>query len=267
MRYVLLALVATTLSCLGCASTDAADPEHDLRKAETRNAQLERKLRDEQARSLALNDRLAACQADQAAATSEIRERDARIAELEAANAELVALSAAAAAEPLERPDLDAPVLPEPLHAALNAIAETLADRLTYAPARGGVTFANDRLFAPGSAELRPDAVAGLIEFADALAAGLAASEGSYDILVVGHTDADPIANDLVRQQHPTNWHLSVHRAIAVKDVLTTGGLADEGVGVVGFGPYRPVSDVKALNRRIELFVVPAREFSPLTVR
>jgi chemotaxis protein MotB len=54
---------------------------------------------------------------------------------------------------------------------------------------------------------------------------------------------------------------LSVHRAIAVKGVLSRAGIAPVRLSVAGYGQFRPVvpndSQGARANRRVEIFLVP----------
>ncbi|GAA0781661.1 hypothetical protein GCM10009077_28490 [Roseibium denhamense] len=80
------------------------------------------------------------------------------------------------------------------------------------------------------------------------------------EILVVGHTDSDPIRNN---PRFPTNWHLSVERAKSVAGVMQGILQAPGRVQVEGRGADEPVApntsrEGKALNRRVEVFLKPA---------
>lgn len=79
------------------------------------------------------------------------------------------------------------------------------------------------------------------------------------EILVVGHTDSDPIRNN---PRFPTNWHLSVERAKSVAEVMKSILQTPERVQVEGRGADEPIApnttrDGKALNRRVEVFLKP----------
>jgi len=83
-----------------------------------------------------------------------------------------------------------------------------------------------------------------------------------FDAVIVGHTDNIPIVKPETKAKHPTNWHLSVHRAISVMNVLRGGAVAPDRLGVMGYGEYRPAvaNDTKAnraKNRRVEVYLVP----------
>ena len=79
------------------------------------------------------------------------------------------------------------------------------------------------------------------------------------EILVVGHTDSDPIRNN---PRFPTNWHLSVERAKAVAAVMEAVLQTPGRVQVEGRGADEPIApntsrEGKALNRRVEVFLKP----------
>jgi chemotaxis protein MotB len=80
----------------------------------------------------------------------------------------------------------------------------------------------------------------------------------NFDIVVAGHTDDEPIRYS--RERHPTNWHLSSHRAIAVSQQLLEAQINPARLAVVGYGEHRAfvpnTSDQnKALNRRVEIYI------------
>jgi len=127
--------------------------------------------------------------------------------------------------------------LPEEVNEALQALAAQHPDLLTYDAKNGMVRFASDFTFALGSTALQPQAK----ESIQALAGILnTASIANYEIKVVGHTDSVPISKPETRAKHPTNTHLSVHRAISVRDALVNANVAAGRIQVAGYGPYRP---------------------------
>ncbi|MES0882282.1 type IVB secretion system protein IcmH/DotU [Roseibium sp. SCP14] len=79
------------------------------------------------------------------------------------------------------------------------------------------------------------------------------------EILIVGHTDSDPIRNN---PRFPSNWHLSVERAKSVAAVMQSILQTPERVQVEGRGADEPIApntnrEGKALNRRVEVFLKP----------
>ena len=117
-------------------------------------------------------------------------------------------------------------------------------------------------LFDTGKAELLKGADKTLAQVASKIRAEFAAR----DIYVVGHTDNDPVAKPETKRKHPTNWHLSVHRAVTVARALQKAGVVPKRILASGCSEYRPrasnnTSEGKARNRRVEIYaVVPAAE-------
>ncbi|MFC1738140.1 OmpA family protein [Planctomycetota bacterium] len=133
-------------------------------------------------------------------------------------------------------------------------------DLVTYDPDRGIVKFKSDLLFETGSANVASSAVNAV----KALCVILNSKEASdFDIIITGHTDDIPIAKPATREKHPTNWHLSAHRAISILDVMSKNNLAPERMSIRGFGEYRPVAPNQPnkkgnpQNRRVEIYIVP----------
>ncbi len=154
---------------------------------------------------------------------------------------------------------LERTVLPEALDSALKQFARQYPDLIEYDDSRGTVKWKADLLFALGSDVVKDSAQASLARFAEIMASGDATA---FDVIVVGHTDNVQIRREATMQAHPTNWHLSAHRAIAVSNALQTDGLAANRVGVMGFSEYRPIQpndteEGRAQNRRVEIHIVP----------
>ena len=130
---------------------------------------------------------------------------------------------------------------------------------VTFDSARGIVKFNSDLLFEKGSDAVAPAAEGAVKELCGIL--GAAESE-NFDIVIAGHTDDVPIGKPETRQKHPTNWHLSVHRAISVLNIMSKNKIAAGRMSVRGFGEYRPAAENKPnkggnpQNRRVELYLV-----------
>jgi len=148
--------------------------------------------------------------------------------------------------------------LPEELSDALKEFAENNPDLAEYDEDRGVVRLRSDITFGLGSAELASAARNAIPRLARVLQSDVARD---YEVQVVGHTDAVPISKESTRQKHPTNWHLSVHRAISVRNALNEAGLPDVRTSVAGYSKYRPVVQNTRRgaerNRRVELFLKP----------
>lgn len=129
---------------------------------------------------------------------------------------------------------------------------------LQFDPSTGLSKFDSDILFDSGEAELKPEAEKVLGE----LTRILSSPEGKeLRILVAGHTDNQRIAGRPVRDQFPTNFHLSTARAHAVAELLRAKGMDEHRVGVAGFGAHQPIApnatpEDRRKNRRVEIFVL-----------
>jgi len=129
-----------------------------------------------------------------------------------------------------------------------------------YDSERGIVKFRSDLLFDKGSDQVASTAVAAV----KSLCGILNTEEGKeFDILIAGHTDDIPIQRPATREKHPTNWHLSVHRAISVLNVMRNNDITPERMSVRGFGEYRPIAPNgpnktgNEQNRRVEIYIIP----------
>ena len=131
---------------------------------------------------------------------------------------------------------------------------------LHYDPATGVSKLDTDILFDEGKSELKPEAQKMLREFAG-IFQGPEAQE--LKIMVVGHTDDQQVAKKPVREQFPSNWHLSTARSVTVADFLRRAGVPDDRMGVSAFAHHQPVSPnttplERQRNRRVEIFITGA---------
>ncbi len=149
--------------------------------------------------------------------------------------------------------------LPEDMETALAAIASSNPDHISFDPDSGMLRFSSDLTFASGSDQLRPGSDAPLDAIAQIIASPTSVP---LEVLVVGHTDDIPVTHS--RQAHPTNLHLSVHRAIAVRNALVKSGVDATQVRVAGDGEFHPLvtnaTGGTAENRRVEIYLVPATQ-------
>ena len=152
--------------------------------------------------------------------------------------------------------------LPPDLNIMLHDFAKT-SDMITFDEATGSLKFKSDLLFDLGSDKV----AAGATDALKQLSQIMDSSEGKrFDMVIVGYTDNVPIKKPSTLQAHPTNWHLSVHRAIAVLNVLSSDGVSQERMAVKGYGEYHPVEPNKpnkggnAANRRVEIYIVPSSQ-------
>ncbi len=149
--------------------------------------------------------------------------------------------------------------LPPQLDTVLKRFADEHPTEVVYDPRLGTVKWKADLLFPLGSDVVKDTSMDGLRGFTDILKSAAAAG---FEVIVVGHTDTVPIQKPETRAKHPTNWHLSAHRAIAVGNVLQKFGYPAQRIGVMGCSEFRPVADNgsesgKSQNRRVEIYLVP----------
>ena len=103
--------------------------------------------------------------------------------------------------------------------------------------------------FSPGKAEL----LEAFHPFLKKVAA-FVSSQQNLEIMVSGHTDDTPIHT----AKYPSNWELSVIRAVNVTHFLAENGVDPARLTVEGYSEYRPVkknttADNKKANRRVEI--------------
>lgn len=114
------------------------------------------------------------------------------------------------------------------------------------------ITLKDNILFDTGRAEINPRA----FPLLDRMAVKLAKLPNS--IRIEGHTDNVPIKTEL----YPSNWELSVARAVNVlKYLVKAGGIAPSRMSAVGYGNSRPLMPNDSLrhraqNRRVEFVLV-----------
>ncbi|MHC4387618.1 MAG: OmpA/MotB family protein [Planctomycetota bacterium] len=148
----------------------------------------------------------------------------------------------------------------KPLPPELSVMLEEFATKnemVTYDASRGIVKFKSDLLFKSGS-----DAVLPAAEQAVKSLCGILNSEQAkeFDIIIAGHTDDQPIRYSAAK--HPTNWHLSAHRAISVLKIMGANNVNSMRLSARGFGEFRPVVPNEpnkkghAQNRRVEIYIV-----------
>ncbi len=254
-NIISLAAVSLTLALLGSGCVNQKEAE-DL-KIRNRNQQLridelESQLNVAKLKLAQLEKQLADCQAG---IGTDIEALNKKIAVLEDDIAQKEALI-----KQLQGA-LGGSILPPELASELQKFAAENPDMVTFDEATGMVKFKSDLLFEKGSDVVAPEAVEMLKKLAGII--NSQAAEG-FDVTIVGHTDDIPIRKSETMSMHPTNWHLSVHRAISVEKVMESNGVSPKRMGVKGFGEYRPLEPNEAgnkgnpKNRRVEIYLVQA---------
>ena len=116
------------------------------------------------------------------------------------------------------------------------------------------VTFVNNFLFDLGSAEIRKKGIEALSTVAEFLQ-----KQKDKIIRIEGHTDNQPIKGNLLGR-YPTNWELSVARAVAVVKYLESKNISPKRLSATGYSFYRPVAsndteEGRAKNRRTDILL------------
>ena len=262
-RFCTLGLLLLALAPLaaGCVSRDEFLREKFARrKAVERAETLERDLADERARVMALEAQYGAVKGQlntQTAMTSTLRSERDRLNDY---SSRLQSEIESLAQQQIGKIQVVEVKLPAELDRQLKDLAARYPEAVEYDPQRGAVRWKSDLTFAKGSDEVRAEAMGSLQSFADIIKS--VAGEG-FEIVVVGHTDNLRIG-PVTGRQHPTNWHLSVHRAIAVMNALSRSGVPQARMGVMGYGEQRPAVPNTASgaeeNRRVEIYLVAGRD-------
>ena len=109
-------------------------------------------------------------------------------------------------------------------------------------------------LFASGSTRVNKEGQEALRKIAEALKT----VQGRI-IRVEGHTDDVPMPKD---GPFPSNWELSLARAMAVVRALQDSGVDPTVLSAAGYGQYQPIApndapENRSLNRRIEIVLAP----------
>jgi chemotaxis protein MotB len=140
---------------------------------------------------------------------------------------------------------------------ALANLASRYPSLVEYDSARGMLRFNSDLTFASGQAVVNDSAKQSLAALADILNSG---SATAYEVQIVGHTDSQKISDATAKRGHPTNMHLSCHRAIAVRDSLKGLGVTPGKMYAAGWGEERPRvpnsgNGNTPANRRVEIYL------------
>lgn len=121
------------------------------------------------------------------------------------------------------------------------------------------VVLSSDVLFSSGSSRLSTEGEVAIEQVVQVLK-----QIPDKDFQIEGHTDNVPIKT----ARFASNWELASARAISVLNTMLNWGLPSERVSVASFGDTKPIvsnetAEGKAVNRRIELVVVPDLSLLP----
>lgn len=250
-------LAGMLFSVGGCVSKAEYDKLNAMnRRANELRAEAEAKAKQLEAENQSLQEAMAQRDRELAALQKQVDLLEQARADLQKALADAKG-GIVVRAEPLT-------ALPEDLNQELIDLAKQYGDLIEYYPELGMVKLKSDLTFAKGSDEVSAQAKEALAKFVDIINS---ATARRFNVYVAGHTDNIPIQKPDTRQRHPTNWYLSVHRAVAVQEVLADEGLAPERIAAMGFSEYHPIAPNasnkggNSANRRVELWIVPPGRF------
>ena len=114
------------------------------------------------------------------------------------------------------------------------------------------ISFSASTLYNSGQATLSPEATVLLTN----IAAKLKVLPDQFSMVVQGYTDNQPIATS----QFPSNWSLSVERAVSVVTLFVAQGIDGTRLSAQGFGEFAPfvtndTPDGRAQNRRVVVVI------------
>ncbi len=143
----------------------------------------------------------------------------------------------------------------ENLAQSLKGEIETGKIELSELQGRMTVKMKDKILFASGSARIGKEGQEALSKVADAFK-----NLRGKIVRVEGHTDDVPTDP---KSAFPTNWELSLGRAMAVVRYLQDRGVDPTLLSAAGYGQYHPIApndspENRSLNRRIEIVLAPA---------
>lgn len=245
MNTRLLALSAL-LPLAGCAS------QARFAEVQDQNKQLEVRVQEVTAENDTLRDELSQTRSRGASATGTLaelrRENERLLTRVQASDEQLRRLDNLVNSLPIE-------ALDSATDEALQELARENSGTIEYDRARGMLRFSSDLTFNSGSADVKSGANEALAD----LARVLNGTGQLYELRIVGHTDSARISA-ATAQRFPSNTHLSVARAIAVKQSLVGAGVPADRMLVAGWGPHRPIAEEgrngnTPANRRVEIFL------------
>ncbi|MFW6133529.1 MAG: OmpA family protein [Planctomycetota bacterium] len=262
-----LSMLAITLVAGGCVSK--AKYDECLAANRRVNIELEKTqdgLRGVRQEKQEVADQLAACRGEKRSLQADIEILEAAKADLQEKFDELSARYQKLLDEPPlpETGPITVSALPSKVDAALKAFAAENPDLVEYLPRYGMVKFKSDLTFELGSDYVQEEAQQALARFVEIVRTDAAKD---FNVFVAGHTDNVPIKKASTKRRHPDNWYLSVHRAVAVQQVLQAAGLEPERICAMGFGEHHPIEPNKPgkkgnkANRRVEIWILSKDRF------
>jgi chemotaxis protein MotB len=246
-KVVAVAVAALVCGCLvpkeqlDAALNDAKSTAEKAKTAEERASAAEAKVKELETDNAAVKKQLEEAQTAQGKVESDLRDLQAKYDDLSKSSKQL----AEAKAE-LEKKSSEY----EKLAQSLNKEIQDGKIELSELKGRMTVKMKDKILFASGSSLIGKEGQGAL----DKVAGALKDVKGKI-IRVEGHTDNDPVDP---KGSFPSNWHLSVSRALAVVQHLQEAGVNPGMLSAAGYGEFHPIAANdsaahKSQNRRIEI--------------
>lgn len=214
----------------------------ELKLKQDESASLTAQLAALSAEVAALNAKLGVLAVDLTSAQTTILERDTKIADLDQR------LKTAIASQIEE--------LAEYRSEFFGKLKKALGSRADVRVVGDRFVFQSEVLFPSGSAELQQTGKEELGKIAQTLKelAATIPPDVNWILTVVGHTDKRPINTPLF----PSNWELSIARALSVVKFLSSTGIPVDRLAATGYGEHQPLDPgtteaAFSKNRRIEL--------------
>lgn len=240
-----------TLSAGGCATQKSYDDLLATNKTlANRNAQLQSDLQAKDATLNSLRGSMSASDAERMASLTEQQQLIARLRN-DLSERDRALRDFEGMLNEIDRSRVDPRV-----DRALADLARNHPDIVQYDSTLGMLRFASDLTFDSGSDVVKEGALRSLT----ALAEVLKTIGTGYDIDIVGHTDSQQPGAKTRERGHLTNVHLSVHRAISVRNTLRNLGVAPSKMRASGWGEHRPIvanstTGGTQANRRVEIYL------------
>ncbi|MGD9689946.1 MAG: OmpA family protein [Phycisphaerales bacterium] len=243
-----LAIVLAGLAAGGCVKQGNYDNLYESNRAlEARNQELMEMLRTREATIADLQARINSAEATFGSTSSTVQQLRDQLARMKEEYAALAARLANIQFGPLDAATDE----------ALQQLAAQYPDQIEYDSARGVIRFKSDITFSSGSYELSASGQQAVAALGRVL--GQLPSAQQYDVVVVGHTDAQRV-RQVSGRRFINNDELSAFRAISVTSAIGAGGVDKRRLMFAGFGESRPAvpnsgSGNTPANRRVEVFL------------
>lgn len=268
MKRILISMLGMLVAgaCVPKERYDAAMSEatglgKQLKEEQEKSAALDAKVKELEGKLAEVETQKAAAEKKAATLEEQLTDKESERRELQQQNVQLTALNAelsksskklAAAKEALEKKSSEYESLAKSLKSEIDAGKIELSEL----KGRMTVKMKDKILFASGSTKINREGLSAL----EKVAKSLSQVKGKM-IRVEGHTDNVPTDP---KGPFPSNWELSLARAMAVVQALQESGVDPTMLSAAGYGQYQPIAknnspENRSKNRRIEIVLAAAQ--------